>query len=60
MTRSFGSLRRITQPISVATPRQPRTRHAAVRDLGFRCFRLVTGRPVELARTRNTMMAFVR
>jgi hypothetical protein len=55
MTRSFGISRRITQPMSV-----PRTRHDAVRDLGFRCFRLVSGHPVELARTRNTMMAFAR
>ena len=57
MTRSFGAQRRITQPMSI--PR-PRNRHDGVRDLGFRCFRVVSGMPVEVARTRNTMMAFVR
>lgn len=56
MTRSYVS-RRITQPMAV--PRM-RTRHDAVRDLGFRCFRLERGHPVEVARTRNTMMAFAR
>ena len=43
----------------MAIPR-PRTRHDAVRDLGFQCFRMVSGEFVEVARTRNTMMAFVR
>ena len=57
MTRSFGAQRRITQPMAV--PRL-RTRDSTVRDLGFRCFRLVSGHPVEVAHTRNTMMAFAR
>lgn len=60
MTRIFGRLsrrpRRITQPMAIVRlPRDP-----AIRDLGFACFRLVSGVAVPLVDTRNTMRAFVR
>ncbi|MEJ7598982.1 MAG: hypothetical protein WKG01_13825 [Kofleriaceae bacterium] len=60
MTRSLGLPRRITQPMAVVSSARPRIRHEAVRDLGFRCFRMITGHPIEVAHTRNTMMAFAR
>lgn len=60
MTRNLATLRRrrrITQPMAVVAARVP---HEAVRDLGFRIFRVIAGTAVEVAASRNAMVAFVR
>jgi hypothetical protein len=61
MTRSYGSSRsrRITQPIApIVVARKPRD--PAIDDLGFTCFRLVMGEPLELEHSTNSMFVFVR
>lgn len=42
-------------PFVVRTPRDP-----SIERIGFTCYRLVAGVPVELEHSRNTMFAFVR
>lgn len=58
MTRSYGTprSRRITQPLRIVKrPRDP-----AITVLGFTCFRLVMGEPLEVKHSTNTMFVFVR
>ena len=62
MTRTYGTQsrsRRITQPIR---PLRAVVRHRdpSITALGFTCFRLVMGEPLEVERSTNTMFAFVR
>jgi hypothetical protein len=57
MTRSYSSSRsrRITQPLRIVKP----PRDPAISTLGFTCFRLVMGEPLELKHSSNAMFVFV-